>query len=157
MIFEPGRAAVPRGAARRHAPARQELNDRTSHGENHQWVLVDIHADAAEWVATGDNGISINEDDSEHCLLKYELWDGPPPPLTSWDRTWTGNVLLTSGRVVAVSGYSGGTSYGAVFDLGRKDALWNIAIHRKTLGHDEFTPDIVSFTLLKLRFWIMTG
>ncbi|WP_433511798.1 hypothetical protein ACQP2T_49770 [Nonomuraea sp. CA-143628] len=121
-----------------------------------EWVLADIHADAEEWIAAVDNGISINEDDSERCLLKYELWDGPPPLLTSWDRTWTGSVLLTSGRIVAVSGYSGGTSYGAAFDLGRRDTIWNIAIHRKSLGHDEFTPDIVSFTLLKLRFWPTT-
>ncbi|UBU12970.1 hypothetical protein [Nonomuraea gerenzanensis] len=122
-----------------------------------EWVLADIHADAEEWIATVDNGISINEDDSERCLLKYELWDGSPPLLTSWDRTWTGSVLLTSGRVVAVSGYSGGTSYGAAFDLGRRGAIWNVAVHRKSLGHDEFTPDIVSFTLLKLRFWPTTA
>ncbi|MEV4077200.1 hypothetical protein [Nonomuraea fuscirosea] len=66
-------------------------------------------------------------------------------------------MLLNSGKVVAVSGYSGGTSYGAVFDLGRRDTIWNVAIHRKALGHDEFTPDIVSFTLLKLRFWFATA
>ncbi|MEV4285412.1 hypothetical protein AB0K40_07885 [Nonomuraea bangladeshensis] len=122
-----------------------------------EWVLADIHADSEEWIVTVDNGISINEDDSERCLLKYELWDELPPPLTSWDRAWTGNVLLASGRVVAVSGYSGGTSYGAIFDLGRRDTIWNVAVHRKSLGHGEFTPDIVSFTLLKLRFWPTTA
>ncbi|MFC5833765.1 hypothetical protein [Nonomuraea insulae] len=122
-----------------------------------EWMLADIHAGPEEWVTTVDNGISINEDDSERCLLKYELWDGPPPLLASWDRTWTGSVVLTSGKVVAVSGYSGGTSYGAVFDLGRRDTIWNVAINRKSLGHDEFTPDIVSFTLLKLTFWPTTA
>ncbi|MFI6321456.1 hypothetical protein ACIBG8_28230 [Nonomuraea sp. NPDC050556] len=122
-----------------------------------EWALAEIQADADEWIAVADNGISINENRSERCLIKYELWDGPPPPLSSWDRSWAGSVSLTSGKVVAVSGYSGGTTYGEEFDLGREDTVWKIAIHRKSLGHEEFTPDIVGFTLLKLQFWPAAG
>ncbi len=116
-----------------------------------EWDLYEI--DTVEWVAAGDNGIAINERGSERCLIKYELWDGPPPPIDSWDRSWSGSVRLTSGKVFAMSGYSGGTSYGEEFDLGRPDSVWQVRVHRKSLAHEEFTPEIVSFTLLKLQFW----
>ncbi|MFF0329813.1 hypothetical protein ACFYTU_54490 [Nonomuraea angiospora] len=117
------------------------------------WALYDIDHDPMEWVTAGENGIAINENQSERCLIKYELWDGTPPPLTSWDRDWRGSVRFESGRVTAISGASGGTSYGEEFDLGRQDSIWNARIYRKRLGHEEFTPDIVSFTLLKIQFW----
>ncbi|GAA3212822.1 hypothetical protein [Nonomuraea helvata] len=117
------------------------------------WALYDISTDPTEWVKTGENGIAINENRSERCLIKYELWDETPPLLASWDRTWTGSVRFTSGIVTAMSGTSGGTSYGEEFDLGRQDTIWNARIYRKSLGHEEFTPDIVGFTLLKIQFW----
>jgi hypothetical protein len=59
----------------------------------------------------------------------------------------------TSGVVTAMSGASGGTSCGEEFDLGRQDSIWNARIYRKSLGHEEFTPDMVSLTLLKIQFW----
>ncbi|PZG56241.1 hypothetical protein C1I98_01620 [Spongiactinospora gelatinilytica] len=117
------------------------------------WALYDISGDPAEWITTGENGIVINERRSERCLIKYELWDDTPPLLASWDRNWTGSVRFTTGRVPAISGASGGTSYGEEFDLGRPDGDWNARVYRKSLGHEEFTPDLVSFTLLKVQFW----
>lgn len=119
-----------------------------------EWVLDEIEIDTDEWVRTVDNGIAINEISSERCLIKYELWDQAPTPPTSWDRSWTGNVHLTSGKIVTISSYSGGTSHGTEFDLGRRDRVWNIRTYRKCLEHEEFTATIVSFTLLKLQFWL---
>ncbi|MER5426277.1 hypothetical protein [Streptosporangium roseum] len=119
-----------------------------------EWELDEIDTDAEGWIGTGDDGIAINENDSERCLIKYELWDGPPPPLASWDRTWSGSVHLASGKVHAVNEYSGNTFYGAEFNLGRGGTIWQLRIHRKSLSHEEFTPDLISFTLLKLQFWL---
>ncbi|MFC6575536.1 hypothetical protein [Planomonospora parontospora] len=118
------------------------------------WALNETPTDAEGWIGTGDDGIAIHEIDSERCLIKYELWDGPPPALNTWDRTWSGSVRLTSGKIRAVNQYSGGESYGAVFDLGRKNGVWRIRAYRKALGHEEFTPDLISFTLLKIQFWL---
>ncbi|WP_214323081.1 hypothetical protein [Nonomuraea sediminis] len=117
------------------------------------WVLDEVELPEDEWVRTVDNGIAINETHSERCRIKYELWDSSPPPLSLWDSSQTGRVHLTSGKIFAVSIYSGGESHGDVFDLGRRDHAWNVSVHRKALQHEEFTADIVSFTLLKLQFW----
>lgn len=117
------------------------------------WVLDEVELPEDEWVRTVDNGIAINETYSERCRIKYELWDDTPPPLPLWDRSQTGRVRLTSGKIVAVSSYSGGMSHGDVFDLRRQDHTWNFRLHRKALQHEEFTAGIVSFTLLKLQFW----
>ncbi|MEV4108632.1 hypothetical protein [Nonomuraea sp. NPDC049695] len=119
-----------------------------------EWGLYKLRTDASEWIAAIDNGIAIDEAQSKRCLIKYELWDGPPPPCDSWDGTWSGNVLLPSGVVFAISGYSGDIFHGAEFDLGRRDSVWQVRIHRKRLGYEEFTPDLVSFTLLKIQFWL---
>ncbi|MEU4407529.1 hypothetical protein AB0F88_23645 [Streptosporangium sp. NPDC023963] len=118
------------------------------------WVLDEIPFDEEGWIGVGDDGIAIDEIDSERCLIRYELWDGPPPALDTWDRTWSGSVRLTSGRIQSVDQWSGDVSYGAEFDLGRENGVWQVRIHRKALGHEEFTPDIVGFTLLKLQFWL---
>ncbi|MET8007899.1 hypothetical protein [Nonomuraea glycinis] len=109
--------------------------------------------DPEGWISAGENAIVINERESPRCLIKYELWDGEPPPLDSWDRSWSGNVRLASGRVFALSDYDGDTTYGEEFDLGRRDTLWRVSIHRKALAHEDFTPDLVGVTLLKARFW----
>jgi hypothetical protein len=119
-----------------------------------EWDLYKINTDADDWIGAGCNGIRINESQSERCLIKYELWDGPPPQLDSWDRTWSGSVRLTSGMVFAINGYSGDAFRGAEFDLGRRGNVWQVRIHRKSLGHEEFAPDLISFTLLKLQFWL---
>lgn len=74
--------------------------------------------DPGGWINAGENAIAINERRSERCLIKYELWNGQPPPLGSWDRTWSGDVRFASGRVFALSDYDGDT-YGEAFDLGR--------------------------------------
>ncbi|MEU8382294.1 hypothetical protein [Streptosporangium sp. NPDC048865] len=118
------------------------------------WILDEIPIDEEVWIGTGDDGIAINEINSERCLIEYELWDGPPPALDTWDRTWSGSVRLTSGRIQSVDQWSGGVSYGAEFDLGGTNDIWQVRIHRKALGHEEFTPDIVGLTLLKLQFWL---
>ncbi|MFC6087476.1 hypothetical protein [Sphaerisporangium aureirubrum] len=115
--------------------------------------LYEIETDADGWVGTGDNGIAIDDTDGERFLIKYELWDGAPPPLASWDDSWSGSVRLESGKVRAVSQYSGDESYGAEFDLGRPEAAWQVRVHRKYLRHEEFTADVVGVTLLKLQFW----
>ncbi|MEW9527327.1 hypothetical protein [Microbispora sp. NPDC049125] len=112
--------------------------------------LYDI--DTVEWVAAGDNAIAINVD-SERCLIKYEVWNGPPPPIDSWDRSWSGSVRFASGKVVAISSYSGDSSYGAEFDLGRPGGVWGVRVHRKSLAHEDFTPELISFALLKIQFW----
>ncbi|MFI7611538.1 hypothetical protein ACIBP6_10005 [Nonomuraea terrae] len=111
--------------------------------------VYDIDTDG--WIETGDNGIAI-EIDSERCLIKYELWDGAPPPLDSWDRSWSGSVRFASGKVCTLSDYDGNTAYGEE-SLGRRSTLWQVTIHRKALGHEEFTPDLVGVTLLKAQFW----
>ncbi|MEU7833687.1 MULTISPECIES: hypothetical protein [unclassified Nonomuraea] len=118
-----------------------------------EWDLYEIDTDVEGWIGTGDNGILIKGLDSKRCLVKYELWDGPPPPLHSWDRTWSGSVRLHSGKVFTVSDYSGDSSYGAEFDLGKQDSVWQVRIHRKSLSHEEFTAKLISFTLLKIQFW----
>ncbi|MEO3812036.1 hypothetical protein ABGB17_23820 [Sphaerisporangium sp. B11E5] len=115
--------------------------------------LDDIETDADGWVGAGDNGIAISERNGERFLVKFELWDGAPPPLDSWDRSWSGAVRLSSGKIRAVSQHSGDESYGAEFDLGRRDGVWQVRVHRKALSHEEFTAEVVGFTLLKLQFW----
>ncbi|QFY07254.1 hypothetical protein GBF35_11640 [Nonomuraea phyllanthi] len=120
-----------------------------------EWGLRYIAIKKDEWIRTGDNGIRINEGQSERCLVKYELWDKPPPPLDCWDRTWSGSVRLTSGLVFALNDcHPGEAYYGAEFNLGQRDTVWQVRIHRKALGYEEFTPDLISFTLLKLQFWL---
>jgi hypothetical protein len=115
--------------------------------------LDEIDVDADGWAGAGDNGIAIDGADGERFLVKYELWDGAPPPAESWDDSWSGSVRLESGKVHAVSQYSGDESYGAEFDLGRRDSVWRVRVHRKCLHHEEFTADLVGVTLLKLQFW----
>lgn len=117
------------------------------------WAIHEINTESGAWIGTGENGIIINERESERCLIKYELWDGPPHSLDSWDRTWTGSVRFSSGKVIAISGHSGGTDYGQEFNLAQQNTVWNVRVHRKSLGYEDFTPEIVSFTLLKLQFW----
>ncbi|MFB9961059.1 hypothetical protein [Sinosporangium siamense] len=119
--------------------------------------LYDIEAAAGEWAGAGDNGILFNRLPGERCLIKYELWDGQPPPLRSWDGVWSGTVRFASGKIFAVKEHSGNTFYGAEFDLGRMDGLWDVRVHHKSLGHEEFTPALVGFTLLKLQFWPSQG
>ncbi|MEV6868434.1 hypothetical protein AB0M44_46580 [Streptosporangium subroseum] len=123
-------------------------------GVGKNWVLNEIPTDAEGWIGAGDDGIAIDEISSERCLIKYELWDGPPPALGTWDRTWSGSVRLTSGKINSVEQYSGDVSCSEEFDLGRENSVWQVRIHRKSLGHEEFTADIISFTLLKLQFWL---
>ncbi|MEU0484706.1 hypothetical protein ABZ260_36685 [Streptosporangium sp. NPDC006013] len=118
------------------------------------WVLNGIPTDAEGWAGTVDDGIAIDEIESERCMIKYELWDSPPPVLDTWERTWSGSVRLTSGRINSIEQYSGDVSYGEEFNLGRENSTWQVRIHRKALGHEEFTPNIISFTLLKLQFWL---
>ncbi|WP_436757555.1 hypothetical protein [Streptosporangium sp. V21-05] len=117
--------------------------------------LDEIDTDSGGWVGAADDGIAINEMDSERCLIKYELWDGPPlPPIRdTWDRTWSGSVRLTSGKVHAVNEHSGDTFYGAEFDLGEKNRVWRVKIHRSFLGHQSLAPDLVGITLINIQFW----
>jgi hypothetical protein len=121
--------------------------------EEESWVLTEIDTDAEGWIGSRPNAITINEIDSERCLIKYELWDDTPPSLETWDRSWSGSVRLMSGKIFAISQYGGGESQGEEFDLGRRDRVWSVRVHRKALSHEEFTAGIISFTLLKLQFW----
>ncbi|WP_211264016.1 hypothetical protein [Streptosporangium amethystogenes] len=61
---------------------------------------------------------------------------------------------LTTGRIQSVDQWSGGVSYGEEFDLGKENSAWQVGIHCGALGHEEFTPSIISLTLLKLQFWL---
>ncbi|GAA3214278.1 hypothetical protein [Nonomuraea helvata] len=119
-----------------------------------EWDIYNLSSYMSEWIRVSDNGIAIDEAQSERCLIKYELWDGPPPLCDSWDGTWSGSVYLASGAVFAINGHDGNVFWGAEFDLGRRHSVWQVRIHRKRLGYEEFTPDLVSFTLLKIQFWL---
>ncbi|MCK2212464.1 hypothetical protein MF672_001420 [Actinomadura sp. ATCC 31491] len=116
------------------------------------WHLYEIDLAAGDWAGAADNGVALQWRADTH-LLKYELWDGPPPPLTTWDATWSGSVRMGCGRVSALSGHGGGVFSGAEFDLGRREAVWQVRVHRKSLGHEEFTAELVGCTVFKIQFW----
>ncbi|SDM31369.1 hypothetical protein SAMN05421874_1537 [Nonomuraea maritima] len=52
-----------------------------------------------------------------------------------------------------MSSWSGDSSYGAEFDLGRRDQEWRFRIHRKFPSDGDFTTDIISLVLFKVQFW----
>ncbi|GIH62869.1 hypothetical protein [Microbispora siamensis] len=104
------------------------------------------------WISRGPDGIALSATRCEHALIEYELWDGEPPA-SDWDESWSGSVHLTSGKVLALSGYQGDTTEYEEFDLGRRDHEWQVRVHRKLLSHENFTADIIGFALFKLQFW----
>lgn len=63
------------------------------------------------------------------------------------------SLYLTSGKICAISCYSGDYDYFEKFDLCRRDQEWQFRVHRKLLSHEDFTADIVGFALFKLQFW----
>ncbi|WP_440067057.1 hypothetical protein [Streptosporangium sp. OZ121] len=116
-----------------------------------EWELDEIETGSEGWIGTDDE-IAINEKDSERCLTKYELRDGPPPPLDTWDRAWSGSLRSISGKVRAVNEYSGDALYGAESDLGREGRVRQVRIHRNPLDHEDFTPDLICAALINMRF-----
>ncbi|MEV4383376.1 hypothetical protein [Streptosporangium sp. NPDC049644] len=104
------------------------------------------------WVHSGPNGIALNTNYCDHALVEYELWDGEPPA-SNWDESQSGSICLTSGKICAISCYSGELNYYEEFDLGHRSHEWQFRAHRKLLNHEDFTADIIGFALFKLQFW----
>ncbi|GAA3423683.1 hypothetical protein GCM10018953_08660 [Streptosporangium nondiastaticum] len=118
--------------------------------------VVDVEA---EWDLFGPEradvvprSIALEATYCDHVLIKYELWDGEPPAM-SWDESWPGTIHLPSGRMHAISCHSGELDYYEEFELGHPGRQWQFRVHRKLLGHEDFTADIVGFSLFKLQFW----
>ncbi|SNR97001.1 hypothetical protein SAMN05216276_100244 [Streptosporangium subroseum] len=104
------------------------------------------------WADSSLNAIALDPTHCDHALIKYELWDGEPAA-TDWDESQSGSIHLTSGKVYAISSWSGGVTYNEEFDLGRRDQEWRFRIHRKFLSDEDFTTDIISLVLFKVQFW----
>ncbi|WP_214106777.1 hypothetical protein [Acrocarpospora catenulata] len=104
------------------------------------------------WIESGPDGIALDATNCDDVLIEYELWDGEPPA-SNWDESRSGSIYLTSGTICAISSYSGESDHYEEFDLGRRDHEWQFRVHRKLLSHENFTADIIRFTLFKLQFW----
>ncbi|GLW99591.1 hypothetical protein [Microtetraspora sp. NBRC 16547] len=116
------------------------------------WQIHNLITTSEIWSDSGPNAIAL---DSTHCddaLIKYELWDSEPTA-SDWGESRSGSVYLTSGKVQAMSSWSGDSTYNEEFDLGRRDQEWRFRIHRKFLSEEDFTTDIISLVLFKVLFW----
>ncbi|WP_433434810.1 hypothetical protein [Nonomuraea sp. CA-141351] len=117
-----------------------------------EWRIYELFTTSEIWSDSDSNVIALDPTHCDHALIKYELWDGEPTT-SDWDESRSGTVQLTSGKVYAISSWSGSTTYSKEFELGRRDQEWRFRIHRKFLGHEDFTTDIVSLVLFKVQFW----
>ncbi|MEU1720626.1 hypothetical protein [Nonomuraea sp. NPDC005692] len=117
-----------------------------------EWRVVELSASGEIWSESAPNLIALDPTRCDQALIKYELWDGEPPT-SNWDESRLGTVHLTSGKVAAISSWSGDTTYNDEFDLGRRDQDWRFEVHRKFLSHEDFTTDIISLVLYKVQFW----
>jgi hypothetical protein len=104
------------------------------------------------WADSDLNAIALDPTRCDDALIKYELWDGEPAA-SDWGESQSGSIHLTSGKVYAISSWSGSVTYNEEFDLGRRDHEWRFRIHRKFLSDEDFTTDIISLVLFKVQFW----
>lgn len=116
------------------------------------WQIHDLFTTSEIWSDSSPNAIALGPTHCYEALIKYELWDGEPPA-SDWGEDRSGSVYLTSGRVYAMSSWSGGSSYSDEFNLGRRDQEWRFRIQRKFLSDEDFTTDIISLVLFKVQFW----
>ncbi|MEV8637005.1 hypothetical protein AB0395_35730 [Streptosporangium sp. NPDC051023] len=114
--------------------------------------LFELSTHGEIWAESGPDAIALDAAHCDHALIKYELWDSEPVAL-NWDESWAGSVHLTSGKVFAVSPYSGDLAHHEEFDLGRRDREWQLRVYRKLLSHEDFTTHVIGFALFKLQFW----
>jgi hypothetical protein len=114
--------------------------------------IQDLFTTSEIWSDSGPNTIAFDPTHCDHALIKYELWDGEPAA-SDWEESRSGSVHLTSGKVYAISSWSGDTTCHEEFDLGRRNHEWRFRIHRTFLSHEDFTTDIISLVLLKVQFW----
>jgi hypothetical protein len=106
-----------------------------------------------EWLNTGPNGITLESSGNGSFYVRYELWSGPPPA-DSTAEAWSGTILITSGKISALSGFF--DDLHTVFDLGELDTVWNVRVQRKTFRNDtepDFPRDAYHADLFRLQFW----
>ncbi|MGW0199439.1 hypothetical protein [Nonomuraea sp. NPDC003201] len=108
-----------------------------------------------EWIDVGPNAVMLKPDGVPY--VRYELWDGEPPPDGSGERAWTGEVYLSTGRISAMSMVPGFSHHNAVFDLGRRATTWRLRVRWKFLDNDReplFPRYIYEVDLFTLQFWL---
>ncbi|GGQ27072.1 hypothetical protein GCM10010140_66520 [Streptosporangium pseudovulgare] len=87
----------------------------------------------------------------DHVLVKYELWDGEPPAM-DWDESWAGAVHLPLGKDPRDQLPLRRTGLLRRVRAGPPGRRWQFRVHRKLPGHEDFTVDIVGFSLFKVQF-----
>ncbi|MFG1958292.1 hypothetical protein [Nonomuraea sp. NPDC049028] len=109
-----------------------------------------------EWLDAGPNGITLKPSGRGSVYVRYELWSGPPPTDLPAE-AWSGTILITSGKISALSGgYGDDDDLHTVFDLGRPDMVWNVQVGRRTLENDvepDFPRHAYHTDLFRLQFW----
>ncbi|MEV1199259.1 hypothetical protein [Microbispora rosea] len=76
----------------------------------------------------------------EH-FVRYELWDGPPEPLESWEVLWNGELRIDSGTI-ALSEYYDKDEWEEFepFDLGETGVSWSVRVLTRVMTNTE-EPD----------------
>ncbi|MFC6082919.1 hypothetical protein [Sphaerisporangium aureirubrum] len=113
-----------------------------------------------EWMDIGPNGVTLHAKWDAQAYVRYELWTAPPPRDPTWQKTWTGEVHLTTGRIASVSSSEGFVDHGTPFDLGRPATTWNLRVRWKPLVNARepgFPDDAYRADLFTLQFWPPQG
>ncbi|GII62274.1 hypothetical protein Skr01_23590 [Sphaerisporangium krabiense] len=108
-----------------------------------------------EWLDTGPNGVTLQPSGKGSVHVRYESWSGPPTEVWSAD-AWSGTILITSGKISALSDVQGDERLHTVFDLGERDAVWNVRVQRKVFENDtepDFPRHAYHAEFFRLQFW----
>src|SRR5437868_5194134 len=79
------------------------------------WQIYDFSTTSEIWSESGPNVIALDPTRCDDALIAYELWDGEPATL-DWGDSRSGSVYLGSGRVSAMSAWSGNGTYSEEVD-----------------------------------------
>ncbi len=110
-----------------------------------------------DWVEVGPNGLVCQLHGNVRPYVRLELWSGEPPLAEpAWDRSWTGEIFLRSGKI-QLMGYFGETDpHHCLLDLGHRDSTWLVRAQHKTLENDQetdFPRYIYRAEIYKFQFW----
>ncbi|GAB3890637.1 hypothetical protein GCM10027612_35170 [Microbispora bryophytorum subsp. camponoti] len=95
-------------------------------------------------------------EENEH-FVRYELWDGPPEALESWEALWNGELRIDSG-MLALSEYSAEHEPEEFepFDLGETGVSWSVRVLTRVMTNTEepdFPRDMYQVQLYRLQLW----
>ena len=109
------------------------------------------------WIEVGPNALVCATPRDITAHVRIERWsDQPPVPESVWDHSWTGEIVLRTGKINLRGFHNPTWGVHEVFDLGHQDATWLVRAQHKTLENDretDFPRDIYRAEIYKFQFW----